>query len=79
MENYGVEIELIDNAGNIIKKKDAICLINKEEIAKNRANKYIIQCEYEPKAQYNILFDGFSLVLNVVKDKKEDLTKPKEL
>ena len=73
MENYSIEIEIIDNAGNIIKKKDAVCIINKEEIAKNRANKYMIQCEYTPKAQYNIVFDEVSFVLNVVKDKKENI------
>ena len=78
MENYSIEIEIIDNAGNIIKKKDALCIINKEEVAKNRANKYIIQCEYAPKTQYDIVFDDVSFVLNVVKDKKEDLIDTKK-
>ena len=72
MENYSIEIELIDKAGKIVKDNDIICKINEEEITKNKSGKYSIKNDFQAKAVYNIEFANVNLILNMVKNKDND-------
>ena len=72
MENYSIEIELVDTAGNVIKKPNCTCLIDKEEITKGRTGKFVKKFEFEEKATHNIDFNDLKIILNFVKDKEED-------
>ncbi len=72
MENYSIEIELIDKLGKVIKSKDTACTINKEELTSSRSGKFSIQSEFQKKETYNINLNDTKLVLNFVKCKDED-------
>ena len=82
MENYSIEIELIDKDGKSNKNSKAICKINGEEIKKSKNGKFNINNESEEtkKSQYNIEINNMAITLVVVKNQKEgsiDLSKTK--
>ena len=81
MENYSIEIELIDKDGKNIKNSKAICTVNDEEIKKNKNGKYCVRndAENSKKNQYDITLgeEQLTLVVKNAKDGSIDLGKTK--
>ena len=74
MKNYSVEIELIDQTGNIV-ENDLVCTINKEEISKNKNGAFAYKEKFEEaeeKNTFKINVKDIDLVLNVVINKEEE-------
>ena len=53
MENYSIEIELIDKTGKSIKSSNLDCKINSVEISANKKGIYILNQDFEEVEEKN--------------------------